>query len=177
VKIPLVKQVTDYSCAAAAFEAAAKSIGINCNQPELMLIMGCKPELGTSSSGVIAACDHFQIRYEYRTFMSLDDLKLNTDVGNPVIVSLQLWGDVEFPEMGCSSFNAGHYVTIAKVSDTHVYFMDPWLEKYLKLSIDEFMCRWHNEFGNRYTEQMAIVLESEVKSVDFVVSKSPLPEL
>jgi hypothetical protein len=85
-------------------------------------------------------------------------MKQHLEAGQQVITAVQLWGSEEFSCLSCNSFDSGHYINPMKVTDTHVYFMDPFVARYLKLSCDEFYCRWHNEFGNRYTDQMAIIL-------------------
>lgn len=156
--VPKLRQITEYSCAAAAFQAAIATMGIVANQEELMILMGTRPSVGTSSSGIVAACNHYNIPYAYKTYWELEELHTLLDQGKQVVAAVQLWGESEFPHLRPGLFDSGHYITLMKVTDTHVYFMDPFVARYLKLSRDEFLIRWHNEFANRYTEQMAIAL-------------------
>ena len=156
--IPPIQQITDYACAAAAFQAAVADRGIVADQKELMVLMGTRPGIGTSSSGIVAACNHYKIPYLYRSPLELEEMQECLENGCQVIAAVQLWGEEEFPYLNCNSFDSGHYINPMKVTDTHVYFMDTFVARYLKLTISEFKCRWHNEFANRYTRQMAFIL-------------------
>jgi hypothetical protein len=115
------------------------------------------PALGTTEAKgtepepmVRYLCEVAGLEAEYRTGdVTLADLVRALDAGEPPVVDLQAWKDVDAPYRDV--WDAGHYVLFVGYDATHLYFMDPSKmtpSGYAYLAREELDERWHDLAGD-----------------------------
>jgi len=133
------QQTTPYSCGPAALLAVMRHLGdYRLSEPELMALVGAKPEVGSSVIQVVNAARFMGMRSAVRQFSSLDEAKKWTDAGVPVIA-------------GVASFRLPgkrHFVVITAVDAINAFLMDPNTPGNRRiLSRSEMDSRWKDATG------------------------------
>ncbi|MBI5210043.1 MAG: C39 family peptidase [Elusimicrobia bacterium] len=149
LKIPMVRQASDYTCGVAALQAVLGYFGEDLGEGELSRELSPSPEEGTDYRAIAKAAAAHGLRCEVKKDAALGDLKAALDAGSPVIVSFQAWA--EGPGAGgpadyAADWKDGHYAVAIGYDRRNVYFMDPSvLGRYGFIAIPEFLARWHDE--------------------------------
>lgn len=82
-----VRQQTQYTCMSCSFSMAVKALKVNLNEEEVDQVLGAAPMRGASWEDAIQAAQHFGIRATLTSPATLEQVKGETDKGNPVIIS------------------------------------------------------------------------------------------
>lgn len=169
--VPAVKQGTEYSCGAAAtlsllrFWRGAAYAAVS--ERELFGLLDTTPANGTEPEpitaylrGTAAALD---ARYRHGD-VTLAHLERAVDAGQPPIVDLQAWRDVDLP--WSDVWDAGHYALLVGYDAEHIFFMDPsvlTMGAYAYIPRAELSERWHDLAGpdNRRLERMTIFVRGD----------------
>jgi ABC-type bacteriocin/lantibiotic exporter with double-glycine peptidase domain len=164
VMVPLVQQVQDFSCGAAAtlllmrywcvgaYDGAAES--------DLYAPLRTTQARGTEPEPIVDLFRRSGLHAEYRTgSVQVDDLERAVAAGEPPVVDLQAWSDHDAPWR--QTWDAGHYVVMVGYDTERLYFADPSRATprgYAFLNRTELDDRWHDLSGDHDTlvERMTI---------------------
>jgi len=165
VPVPPVKQVTDFSCGAAATLSLLRlwrwESYADIEETELHPALettdarGTEPEPMTEYLRVAA---HLKAEYRHGD-VTLAQLQAAVDRGEPPIVDLQAWRDGDRPWR--ETWDAGHYVVLVGYDSDRLFVMDPSVltpAAYAYLPAAELDERWHDLAGPHDVplERMAI---------------------
>lgn len=151
IRIPLVRQTSDYTCGVAALQSVLLYYGEDYGQWELARILGADPHRGTSYRAILRFANRKFRDPQKRNFqmwkrcdMTIDDLRQVIDTGKPTILFMQAWAE---PGVNWKTeWKEGHYVVAIGYDENNIYFMDPsTLGHYTYIPIDEFFDRWHDK--------------------------------
>lgn len=175
--LPGVRQVTNFSCGAAALASVLRYLGKDVCECKVMSLAGTNDDDGTSPSGIIKAADRLGVEAIRKDRASLEDVCEAVRAGRPVMVSLQAWAEGGRPPGRLGYFGKwedGHWVVVTAVSTRRLVFMDPSLPNArATLSHSEFLRRWHDKEIDGKIERLAIIFpapeEPVLKSIGRVV--------
>lgn len=146
IRVPLVRQSTDYTCGVAALQSVLGFYGIDSREDALSKELKTNKVEGTSYHEIAKYCRSHGFQVLVRKGLSFADLKTFLDHGQPVICLIQAWGDD--PEKYASAWDDGHYVVAVGYDSGNFYFMDPsTLGSYTYIPSAEFQSRWHDTDG------------------------------
>ncbi len=155
VRVPRVKQETGYSCGPAAalsllrFWRPEQYQGFT--ERDLYGALGTTEAKGTEPEPILGyLLEVAGLEAEYRTGdVTLQELERALDRGEPPVVDLQAWRDVDAPYG--EVWDAGHYVIFVGYDAKHLFFMDPSKmtpSGYAYLLREELEERWHDLAGD-----------------------------
>ncbi|MDP9001051.1 MAG: C39 family peptidase [Myxococcota bacterium] len=182
VRVPSVKQRTDFSCGAAATLSLLRywrwNVYARVDETALYVPLKTTRSNGTEPEPIAAFLSIAgEIPAEYaHTSVTVADLEQAVDSREPPIVDLQAWIDDDMPWRDV--WDAGHYVIMVGYDDERVFFMDPSTMTpggCAYLPRREFHERWHDLAGDPYVrlEHMAIFAHG---STPVWVPNEPAPE-
>jgi hypothetical protein len=169
LRVPSVKQTTDYSCGSAATLALLRywrwDLYEGLDERALHTELGTTSSRGTEPEPITAYVNTVPgLCAEYRHGdVTLADLERAVDLRQPPIVDLQAWRDHDEPWLNV--WDAGHYVILVGYDDERLFFMDPSRVTpgpYVYMARSELAERWHDLAGDRdeRLERMAIFVRS-----------------
>ncbi len=150
IRVPLVRQMRDYTCGAAALQSVLLYYGEDIGQTELARFLGSGPQKGTSYRAILRYANRNFPDPRKRNFwmwkrcgMTIDDLKQVIDRGKPTILVFQAWAK---PGVNWKKeWDEGHYAVAVGYDEKNVYFMDPSVTgHYAFIPAGEFLDRWHD---------------------------------
>jgi excisionase family DNA binding protein len=144
LEFPEFRQVFNYDCGASTLQAVLIYYGEDLREDRVLEVLGTNTAHGTPISDMIRGAAAFEIRYEERSNMTIEDLKKSIDESYPVIVDLQAWASDENINWK-ETWSEGHYVTVIGYDNENIYFEDPGDPKRTFLSFQELDDRWHDE--------------------------------
>lgn len=152
LRVPAVRQSTEYTCGAAALQAVLAYWGVfDGGESGLAKRLGSDPVNGTKVSSILRVARELGLEAEARERMEVADLRAAVGRGETVIVNLQAWADWQTkkpPVRGAAwgrRWEDGHYVVLVAVDGTNAYFMDPSVLPGLAwVPLDELPHRWHD---------------------------------
>lgn len=172
IRLPVVKQTTDFSCGAAATLSLLRywrrdryaSIDETALHAALETTeaRGTEPEpiarFLREAAGLEAVYRHGDV--------TLEQLVCAVDARHPPLVDLQAWNETPRPYR--EVWDAGHYVVMIGYDDEHLFFMDPSVltpGEYAFLPRAELEERWHDLSGEEDVrlERMAIFVRGDAE--------------
>ncbi|HTZ39690.1 MAG TPA: C39 family peptidase [Syntrophales bacterium] len=150
IRVPLIRQMRDYTCGAAALQSVLVYYGEDIGQAELARLLGSDPQKGTSYRAILRFANRKFPDPRKRDFwmwkrcgMTIDDLRQEIDRGKPAILAFQAWAK---PGVNWKKeWNEGHYAVAIGYDENNLIFMDPSvLGHYAFIPVDEFLDRWHD---------------------------------
>jgi ABC-type bacteriocin/lantibiotic exporter with double-glycine peptidase domain len=165
IRVPSVKQRTDFSCGNAATLAVLRywrwDRFANVDEAALYAPLETSHAKGTEPQPITSFLNAAGgITAEYRHGdVTVGDLERAVDLLEPPIVDLQAWRDDDTPWRDV--WDAGHYLVMVGYDDERLFFMDPCTMTpgaYAYLPRAELADRWHDLSGdhNERIERMAI---------------------
>ena len=172
VRVPKVRQQTDFSCGTAATLALLRYWRVGqyaeVDEAKLYQQLGTTPARGTEPQSIEAFLNTATgITAEYRHGnVTVEELERAVDAQEPPIVDLQAWRDHDAPWRDV--WDAGHYVVLVGYDREHLFFMDPSRltpGPYAYLPRAELDERWHDLTGdhNQQVLRMAIFARGPAK--------------
>ena len=142
--VPLVRQATRYSCGAAALLAVLYYWRVyDGNESELWPALHTTERDGTEPAPMVALARAHGLTADYRTDVTVDELRAALAAGQTVIVDLQAWQ--EQPRPWASDWDDGHYVVLVALDAHALYAMDPSVGAgYARLPLEQLAARWHD---------------------------------
>jgi hypothetical protein len=151
IRVPLVRQTTDYTCGAAALQSVLLYYGEDFGQMELARYLGASPQNGTRYRAILRFANRKFPDPQKRNLwmwkrcgMTIDILREIIDSGRPPILPLQAWGK---PGVNWKKeWKEGHYAVAVGYDEYNLYFMDPSTPgHYAYIPNEEFLDRWHDQ--------------------------------
>jgi predicted double-glycine peptidase len=165
IRVPVVKQETDFSCGSAAALSMLRywrwDAYAHASETELHDALdttharGTEPEPITEYLRTAAGLDAVY-RHGDVTVMQLEQA---VDSGHPPIVDLQAWRDKDVPYR--DTWDAGHYVILVGYDAENLFFMDPSVlttAPYAFMPRAELDERWHDLAGHHDTRVERMVI-------------------
>jgi predicted double-glycine peptidase len=155
VRVPSVKQRTDFSCGSAATLSLLRywrwDVYARVDEASLYLPLATTRARGTEPQPIVSFLNTVGgIAAEYRHGdVTSSDLEKAVDAREPPIVDLQAWRDHDTPWRDI--WDAGHYVIMVGYDDERLIFMDPSTMTpgaYAYLPRAELAERWHDLAGD-----------------------------
>ncbi len=160
LKLPTVRQATDYTCGAAAFQSILGYYGEDYREDTLAKELQTTTEEGTRHEKIVEIARSKGFEAYASTGATLEDLKRLMDEKKPVIVAIQAWADN--PTEYSKDWADGHYVAAIGYDAKNIYFMDPsTLGNYTYIPTDEFLVRWHDESEGTPLVHLMIVIHKK----------------
>lgn len=160
IKLPLVRQATDYTCGIGALSSVLAYYGIETREDELAKQLKSDPKKGTAYQRIAKYAQEQGCEVRIVKNMSLSDLKSFLDKQLPVICLLQAWG--EDPQEYEKGWKNGHYVVAAGYDDKNMYFMDPsTMGNFAYVPIESFVKRWHDTDGKERLFNFGMVISRD----------------
>ncbi|MGH7175394.1 MAG: C39 family peptidase [Minisyncoccia bacterium] len=173
VRLPKVRQQTNYSCGAAAFRAVCDYFCVGPDTEEDFIdALHSTSEDGTLPENIVKAARKWGLAVVLQNHMPLRELLHHLDAGRPVICAMQAWGDRDDYE---KDYEDGHYVVAVGYDDNHVYFEDPAMDGRARgyLKIREFLQRWHDEDANGHIfHHLGIIFDKKDKDSSSHIRKA-----
>lgn len=144
--VPAVQQETDFSCGAAALLAVLRFFGAagpEEGEASLYERLSTSPELGTDPEMIAREARTRGLDANWRTGVTVDDLRAATAQGTPVILDLQ------DPDDGAIVGADGHYVVAVGASGRRVYVMNPSLGAVEAIRLADLEQRWFDGRAQR----------------------------
>lgn len=166
VRVPQVRQATNYTCGPACLRAALAAIGIAATEDELAVDADTTAQGGTCAAGLAEAAIVRGAKAEVVDGLTVDRLVELLADGCVVIAGLQAYareasgGDYE------DFWENGHWVVPVAIrieeDPPKVLAMDPLIDgAHSALTIDEWEERWHTWDGGEQTVGLGVVLQGE----------------
>jgi predicted double-glycine peptidase len=162
LRVPLVRQKTNYSCGAAAalallrywYDAQYRDV----DEHALYGALGTTPAAGTEPQPIARFFDAepglaaAYVQSEPGRPVELAEVERSIDAGEPVIVDIEAWQDAaarpQDRKPWATDWSDGHYVVAIAYDARRLYFMDPsTLGHYTYIDKPEFLERWHDVLG------------------------------
>jgi predicted double-glycine peptidase len=158
IKVPLVRQATDYSCGVAVMQSILHCFGESVREDELARELCSGAEHGTNHRNMVELLAQQGIAHETVHGMSDQQLRDALDLGQPVIIVFQAWADdptLDYQE----AWEDGHYSIVIGYNSERVFLMDPsTLGHFTHLSFSELDARWHDYDEHGRYHRMGIII-------------------
>jgi len=161
IRVPLVRQGTDYTCGVAAFHSVLGYYGQDIRDDKLIRAMRVT-RAGANYRFILKEAARLGYNARMFTDMTLEGLQALLDQGKPTILIIQAWADP--PVDYAKDWKDGHYVVAVGYDADNVYFMDPsTLGNYTFIPVAEFLERWHDrdDWRRQNLNHCAIVIDGK----------------
>lgn len=171
IKVPNVRQHTDYTCGVACVQSVMQYAGIEMRPDQLTEILKSTEDIGTDHNEMIECLNSCNgISAEWKSGMTDGELEEYINAGKPVICLLQAWHDVQ-SEYGhydyTDEWEDGHYAIAIGIDRENVYFMDPsTCGNYTFITREHLKMRWHDEDGGELYRKAGIVVTVDKPAFD-----------
>jgi predicted double-glycine peptidase len=146
IRVPLMRQSTDYTCGVAALQALLAYYGQDVREDVLSKALLAEQKNGTRYKHIAKYATQHGLSVNIQKGMSLEQLKQSIQSGHPVLCLIQAWPDRK--TNFANDWNDGHYVVAVGFDDQKFVFMDPSTAgHYAYIPIAEFEQRWHDIDG------------------------------
>lgn len=172
--VPIIRQTFTYSCGPAALLGMLYYWQVT-DEGEASLHAPLKltPD-GTSPDTMVDHAKRLGLRAEWRTGVTLEEIKAAIEREEPVMVDFQAWEDTPPPSYK-NIWSSGHYAVVIGLDSKNIYFMDPSAHSsYAFLTLTDFMDRWHdvNTYAGKEVKEFqgALFISGERKLAGFPAS-------
>jgi len=118
-------------CGPAAIRIAISYFGLVKSEEEIIELTKSTKKDGTSHRGILRALLKFDFSLCSSSDGTIDILRSHLKGGSPCIV-------------GFIKGRSDHFGIVYRISNTHVYLIDPEEERYLKIPLEDFLKQWHD---------------------------------
>jgi predicted double-glycine peptidase len=148
IPIPDVTQIADYSCGAVSFEGIVHYYGVDYGEEhQLCKDLHTDHRTGTNPEPIIALARHLGFATIARERWTSAQLRRALDEGDPLMLSLQAYGDKKRQlSQYKDSWSDGHWVIAIGYDDEGIFFEDTSLQAVRGYMRDkDLMVRWHDK--------------------------------
>jgi predicted double-glycine peptidase len=172
VRLPKVRQGSDYTCGALALRAVCKYFCVGPeSDDEFIEALGSNSEDGTLPENIVKVARKWGLAAVLQNRMPIHELLHHLDAGRPVICAMQAWGD----KADYAKEESGHYVVAVGYDAENVYFEDPAMEGRNRgyLAITQFLRRWHDvDAHGHHFVRLGIILDKKGKEAPSRIRKA-----
>ncbi len=146
IRVPLIRQSTDYTCGVAALQALLAYYGEDVREDVLAKALHANHKIGTRYKNIERYAEAHALSVHVQHDMTLAQLKSSIQSGHPVLCLIQAWAEKKTDYK--TDWNDGHYVVAVGFDDDKLLFMDPSTSgHYAYIPFQEFEQRWHDVDG------------------------------
>lgn len=150
LRVPFFGQQKEYTCGPASLGMVFGFFGLRTSETSLARLAKTTRE-GTSHLHLIDAARKKGFYCFVHEAATVNQIKHFVDIGEPVIVNY-----VE------PSTEEGHYAVIVGYTKHSLIFNDPWNGKRFKMSVKEFIRRWHDcHEGHKYRRWILVLSKNK----------------
>ncbi len=162
IKVPLVRQATNYTCGVAALQAVLGFYGEDFREDELARKLCASKKNGTRYARMARFARERGYSVAVQADLTIASLQKSVDCQQPVIVLIQAWPESKrLPIKWGDDWKDGHYMVLVGYDTTNLFFMDPaTLGSYTYIPINEFTDRWHDVDGKERLHNFGMTLKS-----------------
>ncbi len=165
IRVPLIRQSTDYTCGVAALQAILAFYGEDVREDILAKALHANHKIGTRYKNIQRYAEAHGLSVHVNQEMSLEQLKNSIEAGHPVLCLIQAWADKKTDYK--TDWNDGHYVVAVGLEDSRIIFMDPSTAgHYTYIPLQEFEERWHDVDGTVKLNHFGMSVWKEGASFD-----------
>jgi len=145
--LPLVKQKSNYTCGAASLLCVLRFYGFRgLKESDLAKKLMTDIRFGVDSGTLAKVAKRYGLKAQCRVGLKISDLELELKKGHPVIVDFQAWRThKEQRSPWRKIWVDGHYSVIQNMDRWHIWLMDPWIGRIVRLTHRQFLARWHTD--------------------------------
>jgi predicted double-glycine peptidase len=148
LRVPLMRQSTDYTCGVAALQAVLAYYGQDVREDILAKTLKANRIVGTRYKNIARYAEAHGVPVAIYKDMTIEQLEKSIREGHPVLCLIQAWADRDKQWDYSKDWNDGHYVVAVGVDSERVIFMDPSTAgHYAYIPLKEFEERWHDVDG------------------------------
>lgn len=181
LNLPIVRQSNEYTCGAASLLCALHYLtDYSGTESQLSRKLKIKPRTGTQAAKIIQIARQHGLEADLSLETTIKQLKESLE-SRVVILNFQAWRYTKDRHTSWAKlYKYGHYAVMQKIDSRNIYLMDPWLFTYGRLSLTEFMERWHSHWQNPKTQKnvkvnhLAIFLHQCQKQIQPVNKYEPI---
>lgn len=162
IKIPIIKQSTDYTCGPASLLSILRASGVKgLSEKRLMMELGTDKQDGTQIMVIVKVAKKYGLKATMKTDMCIGDIGKGIGGGSMFIVNHQEMrkGHGSWKE----TWKNGHYSVVSGIDDRYIWLMDPWTGKIERIGHKKFMNMWHDEDKGIRTNGVAIIFRKKRK--------------
>lgn len=145
--IPIVHQVTPFSCGSAALYAVLLywfqgKLPIKREQ-ELWPLLGTNKKYGTHPYAISLAARTFGLKSKFASNLTIQDIDDLLKKNVTIILGFQAWQNrrIDYEH----DWSSGHYAVVVGMDSDRIYLMDPGTpDSYTYMSLKDLMKRWHD---------------------------------
>lgn len=145
LNLKLVKQKKGF-CGPASLKIVMDFYGIEKSQDEWARLIGATKKSGCTPKQIISGLKNLKLNYIHKINSSIEELNDLIKNKTPPII---YWEPVK---------GYGHYSVLAGIDSKNVYIADSRKLKFIKMSLSEFMEKWHDEFGKKGDKREIIII-------------------
>jgi predicted double-glycine peptidase len=165
IRVPLIRQATDYTCGVAALQAILAYYGEDVREDILAKALRANQKDGTRYKNIAKYAQAHGLAVQIQQEMTLAQLKKSIQSRHPVICLIQAWAEKETDYK--TDWNDGHYVIAVGFDDDKLIFMDPSTAgHYTYIPLQEFGQRWHDIDGAQKLNHFGMIFSKVGTSFD-----------
>ncbi|MBS1953205.1 MAG: C39 family peptidase [Cyanobacteria bacterium SZAS-4] len=165
IRLPLMRQATDYTCGVAALQAVLAYYGQDVREDVLAKALHANHKIGTRYKNIQSYAEAHGLSVRVVIEMTIEQLRKSIRSGHPVLCLIQAWADKKTDYK--SDWDDGHYVVAVGFDDSRIIFMDPSTAgHYTYIPLQEFEQRWHDVDGTVRLNHFGMSLWKEGASFD-----------
>jgi predicted double-glycine peptidase len=165
IRVPLIRQSTDYTCGVAALQALLAYYGQDVREDLLSKALHAQHKSGTRYKNIANYAQQHGLSVKIWKEMSVDELRQSLKAGHPVLCLIQAWPDKKTDF--ALDWDDGHYVVAVGFDDQKFVFMDPSTAgHYTYIPVEEFFQRWHDLDGKEKLNHFGMSIWKEGGSYD-----------
>ena len=144
--LPLTRQATTYSCAAAALQSVLFYWQVyDGGETGLYPALETTPKDGTEPPKILEVAKSYGLEASLREHWTVPELREALKRGETVILDIQAWRETGSSTPWKDDWEDGHYVVLAGMDAENVYLMDPSSAgAYAFMPLAELEDRWHD---------------------------------
>jgi predicted double-glycine peptidase len=164
IKVPRLRQATDYTCGVCALQAILAYYGEDVREDLLAKALRANNRDGTRYKEIADYANRRGYSVEIKKEAAISDLEAFINGGRPTICLIQAWADakpgkenekIDYTDV----WKDGHYVVAIGFDQDNIYFMDPsTVGNYTFIKRAEFLDRWHDTDGREKLSHFAMAI-------------------
>lgn len=125
----------------------------------LSIELKTNPETGVESDRMERVAKNYGVTAKYESRLDLTRLESYLKNKKVAILDYQAWRTPEEAQDSWKdTWTSGHYAVLQAMDNTHLWLMDPWLGRVIKLRRKAFLERWHDKAHGKKERCAAIII-------------------
>lgn len=177
IKVPRLRQATDYTCGVCALQAIMAYYGEDLREDLLARALRANNREGTRYKEIADFASRRGYTVEIKKEAEIGELESMLNSGRPVICLIQAWaerkpGNEDKKIDYSNAWKDGHYVVAVGFDKDNLYFMDPsTVGNYTFIKRGDFLERWHDTDGREKLNHFVMAISKDKAYDESAVSE------